>query len=64
MQQEANLNSKKLAETEKKFDDEKEERQNLDTKLKNLCGQLIELELRYKDALNQVKEKEIQYSKL
>lgn len=63
MQQEANLNFEKLAETEKKFDDEKEERQNLDTKLKNLCGQLIELELRYKDALNQVKEKEIQYSK-
>lgn len=63
MQQEANLNSEKLAEAEKRFDDEKEERQNLDIKLKSLCGQLYELELRYKDALNQLQEKEIQYSK-
>lgn len=63
MQQEANLNSEKFAEAEKRFDDEKEERQNLDIKLKSLCAQLYESELRYKDALNQLQEKEIQYSK-
>lgn len=63
MQQEANLNSEKLAATEKKFDDEKEVRQKLDTKLENLCTQLYESELRYKDVLNQLQEKNVQYSK-
>lgn len=63
MQREADLNSEKLAEAEKKFVDEKEDRQNLDTKLNNICAQLFELELRYKDTLNQLQEKDIQYSK-
>lgn len=63
MQQDANLNSEKLAKTEKKFDDEKEERQKMDSKLESLCTQLFESELRYKDVLHQLQEKDIQYSK-
>lgn len=63
MQLEANLNSENLAKTEKKFDEEKEERQKLDNKLESLCTQLYESELRYKDVLHQLQEKDIQYSK-
>lgn len=63
MQQEANHNSKQLAETEMKFDEEKEKREKLDTKLQDLCKQLLESELRYKDVLNQLQEKDVQYSK-
>ncbi|XP_049865177.1 coiled-coil domain-containing protein 18-like isoform X2 [Pectinophora gossypiella] len=63
MKKELNANISKLTETEKKFDEEKEERKKLESKLECLCSQLLESELRYKDALKQLQEQDAQLTK-
>lgn len=58
-----NNNVMKLLEIEKRYEDEKEDKQKLEEKVESLCSQLLESELRYKDACKQLQEREAQLSK-
>lgn len=57
---EMNINVVKLIEIEKRYEDEKEEKHQLESKLESLCSQLLESELRHKDLSKQIQEKELQ----
>lgn len=58
-----NVNVVKLIEAEKKYEQEAEDRIKLEAKLEPLCAQLLEAELRLKDASKQLQEKENEIGK-
>lgn len=53
-----NVNVVKLIETEKKYEQVVQDKTGLEAKVESLCAQLLETELRLKDATKQMQEKE------
>lgn len=58
-----NLNVAKLVETEKKYDMEVDEKNQLTSNNESLRSQLLETQLRVKDIMNELEEKDMELGK-
>lgn len=62
MKNEMASNVAKLVETEKKYEEQNEDKKRLEVKLELICTQLLEAEVRQNTALQELHEKEALYS--
>lgn len=51
-----NMNVAKLIETEKKYEEEVDEKKCIEAKVESLCAQLLDSELRFKDITKELQE--------